>query len=731
MDNPEFELAEQFALYTHRHFFLTGKAGTGKTTLLRQIAARTQKNYVVVAPTGVAAINAGGVTIHSMFGLPLTCFVPTNDFVDLNIATNRRRLLDEHMKYRKDKLKVLQEMDMLIIDEVSMVRGDVLDAIDFILRTVRRNPEPFGDVQVMLIGDMHQLPPVVKDQEWNILKNYYQGPYFFNSVVWQQVEAAEIELKKIYRQSDRAFLSLLNNIRHQQLDEYDYEKLQERYKPDFKPSEAGYVLLATHNNKANSVNEGELRKLIGRTEMFEAEVEGDFPESMYPCDKVLQLKEGAQVMFIRNDSEEGKYYNGKLASVKSIVGEEITVTFQDSGQDYLLHRETWENINYSLESGTDKINKNVQGTFSQFPLRLAWAITIHKSQGLTFDNVIIDAGASFAAGQVYVALSRCRTLEGIVLHSMITPRSLHGDERIVQFADSHHSAGELNQILGEAKAQYANYLLKKMFTFGKLADGMDDWKAMVFEKDIPNREKAATLYEHVFKQVDTINATAHKFRNQLTKLIADYERDEHTISQLKERCTKAIEYFAETIFEQLIKPLHAHTEELAYKSKVKKYVRHVQVMQEGFWSKISQLYQARFLDENLYTGEIKYTKEKLKLVAVTSVTSGKKEKGGTYQDTLDLYRQGISMEEIASVRGLALSTIKSHISKWILDGEIEVDGVLPAPMVKELTEFIEANGVNAISPLMSEFGDKYDPNEMRMVMNSVLYKRNKMKPSQS
>ncbi|MFM2306667.1 MAG: hypothetical protein RLZZ367_1336, partial [Bacteroidota bacterium] len=251
--SAEFELAEQFALYTHRHFFLTGKAGTGKTTLLKHIAQRTTKNFVVVAPTGVAAINAGGVTIHSMFGLPLTAFAPTNDFVDLNVATNRRRLLDEHMKYRKDKLKVLQEMDMLIIDEVSMVRADILDAIDFVLRTVRRNQQPFGDVQVMLIGDMHQLPPVIKDEEWKILSKYYTGPYFFNSLVWLQIEAAEIELKKIYRQSDRNFLSLLNNIRHQQMDEYDYEKLKERYQPNFNPTEKGYVLLATHNSKANSV----------------------------------------------------------------------------------------------------------------------------------------------------------------------------------------------------------------------------------------------------------------------------------------------------------------------------------------------------------------------------------------------------------------------------------------------------------------------------------------------
>ncbi len=717
--SAEFELAEQFALYTHRHFFLTGKAGTGKTTLLKHIAQRTTKNFVVVAPTGVAAINAGGVTIHSMFGLPLTAFAPTNDFVDLNIATNRRRLLDEHMKYRKDKLKVLQEMDMLIIDEVSMVRADILDAIDFVLRTVRRNQQPFGDVQVMLIGDMHQLPPVIKDEEWKILSKYYTGPYFFNSLVWQQIEAAEIELKKIYRQSDRNFLSLLNNIRHQQMDEYDYEKLKERYQPNFNPTEQGYILLATHNSKANSVNESELRKLIGRTFMFEAEVEGDFPESMYPCDKILQLKEGAQVMFIRNDAEEGKYYNGKLAVVKEISGDDIIVTFNDNGQDYQLKRETWENINYTVEAGTEKINKDVNGTFSQYPLRLAWAITIHKSQGLTFDNVIIDAGASFAAGQVYVALSRCRTLEGIVLHSMITPKSLHGDMRIVEFTESHHSNGELTQILSEAKSQYASYLLKRLFTFTKLAEGLEEWKTMLYDKELPGKDNGIKVYEQILKGIEIINSTAQKFGHQLNKLIADYDHSDD-VGPLKERCQKAIEYFTENIFEQLIKPLHAHIQELAYKAKVKKYVRHLQQIQQGWWNKVSHLYQGQFMDEQLYTGEIKYSREKLEQV-VSSNTSGKKEKGGTYQDTLDLHRKGISLKEIAEVRGLALSTIKGHMAKWILTGDVNVSELLPDETIQEVSRFLKQNPEKTVSAALNVFGDKYDGGDLRMIVNQLQY----------
>ena len=320
----------------------------------------------------------------------------------------------------------------------------------------------------MLIGDMHQLPPVVKDNEWAILKNYYASPYFFDSVVWKQLKAAEVELKKIYRQSDERFLRLLNNIRHQQLDEDDYEELKKRYNPIFRPNEPGYVVLSTHNSKANSVNESELKKLSSRMHEFEADVQGDFPEHIYPCDKILRLKEGAQVMFTRNDAVEGKYYNGKLATVKMIDGDDVTVTFHSNSEDYKLKRETWENISYKVDEAADKIEKNVTGTFSQYPLRLAWAITIHKSQGLTFDKVIIDAGASFAAGQVYVALSRCRTLEGIVLHSLITQSALHGDAKITEFSDAHHSENDLQEILEEAKVEFANEQLKKFFDFNKL-----------------------------------------------------------------------------------------------------------------------------------------------------------------------------------------------------------------------------------------------------------------------
>ena len=723
MTNAEFELAEQFALYTRKHCFITGKAGTGKTTLLKRVVEQTRKKVVVVAPTGVAAINAGGVTIHSMFGLPLTCFVPTDDFVDLNLATNRRRLRQDHIHFRKDKLRVLQEMDLLIIDEVSMVRCDILDAIDFVLRTVRRSDLPFGDVQVLLFGDMHQLPPVVKEPEWSILRAYYRSPYFFDAHVWPQLGASEIELRQIYRQSDARFLSLLSHIRDRNMDAGDYERLRERYNPDFKPTEKGYVLLSTHNYQADSINASELARLPGRTHSFEAEVEGDFPGTLFPCDHALQLKAGAQVMFIRNDTVDGKYYNGRLAVVKRIAEDDIVVTFNDNGEDYQLHRETWENVEYRVDGETGEVVKNELGTFSQFPLRLAWAITIHKSQGLTFDKVIIDAGRSFAAGQVYVALSRCRSLEGIVLHSLIPPTALFNDMRISEFSAAHHSTGELREVFAREQALYANYLLLRLFTFPELSAHMEEWEALITKKDIPDKEAARTLHSQIFSVICELGSVAEKFQRQLQRIIAAAGENPGYAVVLKERCEKAILYFSDQIASQIIRPLRAHINGLAYKKKVKRYLAVVQLMEESCWRKIDQLYQGRFMEERLYNGQPVHTREQLRQVA-SSATSAKKEKGGTFRDTLDLHRQGKAPVEIAAIRGLTVGTIKSHIAKWIARGEINVYDVLPRDTVDAVMAFIEQGQGAGLGSVRSGLGNRHDFNDLRMIMSHALRQSN-------
>jgi len=717
MTNPEFELAEQFALHTRKHFFLTGKAGTGKTTLLKRLASAAQKNVVVVAPTGVAAINAGGVTIHSMFGLPLTCFVPSDDVVDLNIATNRYRLLREHLRLTREKLHVLREMDLLIIDEVSMVRADILDAIDVVLRHVRGNRQPLGDAQILLIGDVHQLPPVAREAEWEILKTYYRSPYFFDSRVWPQLNAAQIELRKVYRQRDERFLELLNNIRNRQLDTDGLRRLQERYVPNFKPTEPGYVLLTTHNRKADSVNSSELANLPNPSHAFEARIDGDFPEALFPCDAVLHLKIGAQVMFIRNDTEAGAYYNGKLAIVKRIDDTGITVTFRDSGQDYSLHPETWENFGYRLEEKSGKVILEELGTFRQYPLRLAWAITIHKSQGLTFDKVIIDAGRSFAAGQVYVALSRCRSLEGIVLHSLITPSVLYKEPRIDEFSASHQALSELQGDLAREKIQYAHYLMLRLFGFTDLSAHLEPWQQLISETVFPDEKTTVTVYEHVRAQMEAINATARKFQHQLQRLIEATASDPNGVALLKERCARAIEYFTGQIATQLVAPLREHIGTLGHKKKMKRYAHHLQRVEESCWSKIERLYSARFLDERLYTGEALHTRTK----STPTVAGERQEKGNTHQDTLELHRRGKTADEIAAMRGLTVGTIKSHLARLIASGVINVNEVLPADTINPVLDFLRENANANLTAIRKGTGDKFDYNDIRMIVAYQAY----------
>ena len=711
MDNVELDLAEQFVLHTRKHCFVTGRAGTGKTTLLKGLVKRTAKNVVVVAPTGVAAVNAGGATIHSMFGLPLTCFVPSDDSVDPNIATNRHRLVGERLRLSRDKLQVLRDMELLIIDEVSMVRADVLDAIDAVLRHVRQNHQPFGDTQLLLIGDVHQLPPVVIDAEWDILKTHYRSAYFFDTRAWPQLNAAQIELQTIYRQRDERFLSLLNDIRNHRLDEHGCRLLQERYDPQFRPVDPGSVLLTTHNRKADAVNSTALAELPGRTHEFEARIEGEFPESMFPCDAVLQLKSGAQVMFIRNDTEGGAYFNGKLAIVKRIDDADITVIFRDSGEEYSLHQETWENVGYRRDQKSGTIIKEAIGTFRQYPLRLAWAITIHKSQGLTFDKVVVDAGRSFAAGQVYVALSRCRTLEGIVLHSLITPGALRKDFRVEEFSGSHQPTGQLQGVLTTEKIAYARYLLLRQFTFPELSDYLQPWQQWMKAQASPAHEHRAVL-DRIQQQVVNTDATARKFQRQLQRLLEAAERDPDAVDALKLRCSKAVEYFTAQIATQIIAPLCEHIGTLNHKKKMKRYVRQLRMFEERCWYTIDRLYDARFRDDRIYSGQPSHARRK----SSQAVNDLHKEKGATRLETLELHREGKSAVEIAALRGLTVGTIKSHLARLIENGMVEVHEVLPASTIDAVVNFTRENPDANLTDIRNGTGGRYDYNDLRMIV---------------
>lgn len=506
-----YELADKFVTQTKRNIFLTGKAGTGKTTFLQQIREKTGKQMAVIAPTGVAAINAGGTTIHSFFQLPFTPFIPT--------VEGKKELVSK-LKMQRHQRKVIRELELLVIDEVSMVRADIMDAIDTILRHLRyKNNEPFGGVQMIFIGDMYQLSPVAKDDEWRILSAYYDGIYFFHSKVIAEENLMHIEFEKIFRQSDMNFISLLNKIRNNKLDNEAYEILRQCYRPGFTaPQNDTYITLTTHNYKADHINQEELKKIKSRSKIFKAEIKGDFPEKSFPVDSELELKIGAKVMFLKNDTENPRrFYNGKIGKI--VEFKEDTIVVECPGDDTIeVTQMDWHNIRYKTNEETQQIDEDILGVFKQFPLRLAWAITIHKSQGLTFDKAIIDAGDAFAAGQVYVALSRCRSLEGVVLTSPIHPFSVQNDDKIVAFSEKKNSINELSAQFEKSQLDFFSQILLDIFNFNPLVSAARTVLKTVQENDVLLNNDTVKFVQNVIKQAAYIQEIGTNFQQQLSKI---------------------------------------------------------------------------------------------------------------------------------------------------------------------------------------------------------------------
>lgn len=547
--NERFRLAVQLVNHTNRNIFLTGKAGTGKTTLLKYIRKHCPKQMAVVAPTGVAAINAGGVTIHSFFQLPLSPFIPETKgtgFSDSNEQTINRHSLLSRLRLTDEKRKVLRQLELLIMDEISMVRCDILDAVDTILRHIRNRPfEKFGGVQVLFIGDMFQLPPVVRDQEWNLLSDYYSGHYFFNSKVLEEDPPLYIEFNKIYRQSDETFISLLNQVRNNELDGAGMGILESRFSPGFRRSKKdGYIILTTHNEKARETNLRELNELDTPVFTYEAEIRGDFPDRNYPADEVLRLKVGAQVMFIRNDAAENgkRFFNGKIGVVARLEKDKIAVQCEGEPDEIEVGKEEWENIRYSLNKSTRQLESDVLGSFTQYPLRLAWAITIHKSQGLTFDKAIIDAGEAFAPGQVYVALSRCTNLEGLVLQSRVRPGSLFMDKRIVAFSSSVATNYQLQAELEEAKKNFQQSTLVSLFDFATSISTIKEIQGYLAKNASSFNPETLPWTDDLFDRLEKAQSTALKFHAQLGSLFQEGGPPEEN-AVLQERIKAAAGYF--------------------------------------------------------------------------------------------------------------------------------------------------------------------------------------------
>jgi len=563
--NNELRLANDFVQYTGSNIFLTGKAGTGKTTFLHNLHKNTAKRMIVTAPTGVAAINAGGVTLHSFFQLPFGPFVPGSETYDRN---NQRQF-----RFSKEKKRIIKSLDLLVIDEISMVRADLLDAVDSVLRRHRRNKQPFGGVQLLLIGDLHQLSPVARQNEWNLLQQHYESVYFFSSKALGLTKLLTIELKHIYRQSDPNFIKLLNRVRDNRLDESSMAGLNQRYVENFTPDEdQGYITLSTHNRSADSINHVKLGDLPKKEHHFKAEISGDFPEHIYPTPAILLLKEGAQVMFVRNDpSSEKAYYNGKIGKITKISSKEISVICPGDPQEIVVEPISWENIKYTVNQENKEIKEEIIGQFKQYPLKLAWAITIHKSQGLTFEKAIIDAEAAFAHGQVYVALSRCKTLEGMVLSSPISSRGVETDKAIMLFDENAHQNPPSENKLQAAKISYQQQLLLDCFDFSLLRNRLNYFTRLLAGNarvvQVLGIEDISLLEKNAGKDIFIVS---ENFKRQLLTIFTDGGLPESD-AVILERISKASAWFKEKfteIFEKSVPKLHVETDNIELRKKI-------------------------------------------------------------------------------------------------------------------------------------------------------------------
>jgi len=535
--NPQLELAFDYVRETSTNIFLTGKAGSGKTTFLRQIKAEGGKRMAIVAPTGVAAINAGGMTIHSLFQLPFGLHVPDS---------HRR---EEPRKFSRQKLTLIRSLDLLVIDEISMVRADLLDAVDDAMRRFRNDDRPFGNVQLLMIGDLHQLPPVVKQEDWETLCRYYETPYFFGSVALKKTDYVSIELKHIYRQSDATFIDLLNKVRDNRIDEATLQTLNSRYVPNFRPPpNESYITLTATNAVSLEINTRNLAQLPGKSHCFAATIVGDFPAGSFPTEQKLEFKRGAQVMFIKNDLQpEKRYYNGKIGQIVGITDEAIFVRCQDDTHDIRVVPDEWENVKYALNETTKQIEQQVLGKFIQYPLKLAWAITIHKSQGLTFERAIIDAQAAFAHGQVYVALSRCKSFEGIVLRSRIDYSSVKTDPVVKHYtAEAERNAPSVTQV-HQAKRQYQQCLISDLFSFQSIEQSLSRLRKTYQENQSQLTIEAAQQVNALARQAhEELTAVADKFRPQLVAYF-EHEGLPESNPVLRPRIIKAVGYFTEKL----------------------------------------------------------------------------------------------------------------------------------------------------------------------------------------
>ena len=742
---------EQFINQTHQNIFLTGKAGTGKTTLLRKIKETTHKNVAIVAPTGIAALNAGGVTIHSFFQLPFAGFIPEfgaqPDFSQ-TVKFETKETLKRHMTMNKTRIQLIRNIELLIIDEVSMLRADLLDAIDWTLRNVRRIHEPFGGVQVLFIGDLLQLPPVVKQEEWQVLSRYYNGIFFFHARVFQETQPLYIELSTIYRQQDQAFIQVLNNLRNNEISAADVEILNQYVQPDFDPtSNEGYITLTTHNVKADEMNAKALAALPGKKVSYAAEITGDYPKHLFPLEETLELKIGAQVMFVKNDlSFDKHYFNGKMGKIAALSDQEITVYFPEEKKTITVEKFEWTNIRYALNQATGEITEETLGTFVHYPLKLAWAITVHKSQGLTFEKAVLDVADVFAPGQAYVALSRLRTLDGLVLTKPMRMNGLSNDQQVVAFSQNKAPEDQLAAYLTQHTKNYLINTLQQAFDWyelnSKWAIHESSYQIVGVKSEKAKNKQWISLQNQI---IQSTSDPAQKFRRQLVQIAQAPNFD---MAFLNERVVAAYHYFFK-LFDAVLSSNLKKIAELSRARKTKQYAEELEELDELLTTTILKIKKARILIETLASGreiskttvwnteissyklaKIAAVKQELKQVpsllddedeVIDTIfeKTVKKDKGGsnkksTYELTLELLEQGKDVAEIARIRQVSKQTINNHFVYLIRSEQIQLSDVMQPKRISELETMFEGFTGTSLGPLKEKLGAKATWDELKL-----------------
>lgn len=740
------EIAAKFVNYTAKHVFLTGKAGTGKTTFLRKLIQLTHKKAMICAPTGIAAINAAGVTIHSLFQLPFGAFFPDTaaGIISQNITFNFNtpKTIVKHLNMQGNKRRMIQELELLVIDEVSMLRADMLDAIDFSLRYIRRNRNiPFGGVQLLFIGDLHQLPPVVKNDEWRVMAGFYKSIYFFDALALQENPPVYIELDKIYRQNDSVFINLLNNLRNNQITAEDTALLKQHFRQDFKPdTDDNYITLTTHNNKADTINRERLTQLKTKSYFFDAKITGDFNEHAYPNDKRLELKVGAQIMFIKNDmTAEKRYYNGKIGVVHHIEKDVVEIELPEDKVVIQISPYTWENVKYKLNEATNEIDENVAGSFVQYPIKLAWAITVHKSQGLTFDKAIIDIGDAFAPGQAYVALSRLRSLKGLVLTSHLRETGLQQDQNIHYFSKTKQPNEVLNQRISLESYDFIRTYLLSAFDLNLVRYYLKE-HVQTFDKSEAKstKQRYDEWTMNLYRDFQKIAATADTFINQLKNLFA--QQTEHTLFNVSKRVGAALKYF-NPLIKGVSDQLLAHIEAVKEEKQIKTYLTELLELEILVYEQLKKMHKSKALLQAIIDGKefskadtdallnasernrqlqkaIQLKGETLKVKS--AVEKKKKEpKIDTKLVSFELYEQGKSLGEIAKERGFSIGTIEGHLAYYVSTRQLDVSKLVKPNKIKNITDAVESQKTKSMATIREFLGKDYSFGEIKLVLASL------------